>query len=171
MPIHSTSSPPKPVLFVLFAGLLVGTLDIATALVDFYLTAHKNPMIILKYIASGVFGPDAFTGGSTMIIWGFVFHFVIAYSFTIAFYFLYRRVLFIRRWPVVAAILFAICMWAITTRIVIPLSNIRQPAPFHLFKALKAISILVVMIALPLTLLMRRYYGSPVPAGDHAIKP
>lgn len=159
MTITSTASSAGPVRFVLLAGLLVGTLDICTALLDFYLATHKSPMIVLRYIASGVFGKEAFSGGNDMIAWGFVFHFIIAYSFTILFYFLYRRVAFVRRRPGITAICYGVFMWAVTTRAVIPLSNIGQPAPFQWLKALKAVAILIVMISLPLTLLMRRFYG------------
>jgi len=54
------------------AGLLVGTLDILAALFHYYISTHKNPLNVFKYIASGVFGKKAFTSGSSMITWGVV---------------------------------------------------------------------------------------------------
>jgi hypothetical protein len=41
---------------VFLSGLLVGTLDITAALVQFYIKTGKDPLIVPKYIASAVFG-------------------------------------------------------------------------------------------------------------------
>ncbi len=75
------------------AGLLVGTLDILAALFHYYISTHKNPLNVFKYIASGVFGKKAFTSGSSMITWGVVFHCIIAIAFTLLFFFVYPAVI------------------------------------------------------------------------------
>src|SRR5688500_17155151 len=64
---------------ILFSGLLVGSLDITAALVQFYIKTGKDPLIVLKYIASAVFGKDAYAGGNKMAIYGLLFHFIIAF--------------------------------------------------------------------------------------------
>lgn len=145
---------------ILLSGLLVGTLDILAAFIDVYIATGRGPEGICRYIASGVFGNDAFTGGSAMIIWGLIFHFIIAFSFTIFFFWLYRNMKFVRRFPVPAAILYGIFMWAITQRVVVPLSNTPPGGGFHILKALKAIAILIVMISLPLTIIARKFLKS-----------
>jgi hypothetical protein len=43
-------------------GLLVGTFDIVTAFVDFYLQPGKNPVIVLQCIASGIVGKAPYQG-------------------------------------------------------------------------------------------------------------
>ncbi|HVE60655.1 MAG TPA: hypothetical protein VNA26_02470, partial [Chitinophagaceae bacterium] len=72
---------------ILKAGLLVGTLDILAAFLDYYISTNKNPLNVFTFIASGVFGKKAFTGGSSMIILGAVFHFIIALAFTLFFFY------------------------------------------------------------------------------------
>lgn len=41
---------------VVRAGLIIGTLDILAAFLQFYLTTYNNPVVVLHYIAGGVFG-------------------------------------------------------------------------------------------------------------------
>lgn len=85
--INANINPGKvhPLKLILFSGLLVGSLDILAAFVDYNLATGKNPFVILKFIASGVFRKTALTGNGGMYAWGLFFHFVIAFSFTIFF--------------------------------------------------------------------------------------
>ena len=82
------SKSPGPLKVILVAGLVAGTLDILAAFVQTYINTRKGPDIVLKYIASGVFGrKEAFGGGDSMIIWGLLFHFIIAMAFAAFFCF------------------------------------------------------------------------------------
>lgn len=141
---------------LLLIGFLVGTLDIVAAIIDYYIASGKGPGNVLRYIASGVFGNTAFKGSAMMIGWGLLFHYIIAVGFTVFFYWLYKRVTWISEHPFLSGIFYGIFMWMTTTRIIIPLSKI--PAmPFHGWKSLKAIGILVAMIGWPLAYLMRAF--------------
>ena len=148
----------RPATLIILTGLLVGTLDITSACIDYYIATGKGPQGVLRFVASGAFGKEAFSGGNSMLVWGLVFHFIIAYTFTLLFYWLYPRMRFMRQQPVLFAILYGIFMWAITTKLIMPLSNTPPAAAFVWWKALKAIGILILMISLPLTLIIRRYY-------------
>ncbi len=68
---------------VLKAGFIVGTLDILAAFINYYINTGKSPEPVLKFIASGVFGKSAFTIGNEMLAWGLLFHYGIAFIFTI----------------------------------------------------------------------------------------
>ena len=70
---------------VLKAGVIVGTLDILAAFIQFYSKTQKNPIVVLNFIASGIFGKEAFTGGNKMAAFGLFFHYVIAFGFTLLF--------------------------------------------------------------------------------------
>ncbi|WP_257667020.1 hypothetical protein [Parapedobacter tibetensis] len=140
---------------ILLAGLLVGSLDIIAACVDYYIATGNGPAGVLRYIASGVFGDQAFTGSSAMIVWGLSFHYVIAYSFTILFFWLYPRIKFMATNPVATAVLYGISMWIITALIIVPLSS-TPPLPFVFWKAVKAVLILIFMISLPLAFIAKR---------------
>src|SRR5688500_1592432 len=78
---------------VLLAGLLVGSLDIVAALVNFYINTGKDPKIVLKYIASAVLGRSAFSASAsnTAAVWGLLLHFLIAFIWTFFFFLLYPK--------------------------------------------------------------------------------
>jgi hypothetical protein len=131
------------------AGLLVGTLDITAACIQFYLKTGKGPEPVLRYISSGAFGQDAFAGGNSMIFWGLFFHYLIAMSFTFFFFWLAKSFPVILKIKMLTAVLYGIFMWIVTQLIVVPLSIIPS-RPITASGALIAISILIVCIAIPL---------------------
>ncbi|HYG39365.1 MAG TPA: hypothetical protein VD908_12125 [Cytophagales bacterium] len=74
---------------ILKAGLLVGTLDILAAFIHYIIASGKSdPFVVLKFIASGVFGNEAFVGGNIMIVAGLILHYIIALGFTLFFFWL-----------------------------------------------------------------------------------
>lgn len=145
---------------IIFAGLLVGTLDIAAAFIDYYSATGKGPEGVLKFIASGVFGMDAFSGGAGMILAGLLFHFIIAVGFTIFYFWLYAKVKFLSGKPIVFILLYAFFMWAVTHLVVMPLSKVplEGRTDLELWKIIKANLILIFMICVPLTLMARKCF-------------
>jgi hypothetical protein len=61
---------------IILTGLLTGTMDIFLA---FLINYQIPPSSVLRYIASGVMGTDAFPGGSKMAIIGLLIHFGFAF--------------------------------------------------------------------------------------------
>jgi uncharacterized membrane protein YagU involved in acid resistance len=140
------------------AGLLVGTLDITAALVQFYLKTGKDPLIVLKYIASAVFGPSAYSSGNTMAAWGLLFHYLIAFIWTILFFLIYPKLKLLSWNRVVTGILYGIFIWIMMNQVVVPLSKI-TPGAFNLKQAIIAVLILIGAIGLPLSFIAHRYYA------------
>jgi hypothetical protein len=106
---------------ILWLGFLVGTLDGLAALL---LNYNVDPGIIFKFIASGVFGKDAYAGRAEMMIAGVVFHYLIAYLFATAFYLLYPFSLSILKNKYVVANVYGGIAWLVMNVGVIPLSKI-----------------------------------------------
>jgi hypothetical protein len=148
----------NPAKTILGAGLLVGSLDILTAFADYYAATGKGPEGVLRYVASGVFGMKAFSGNGTMMLWGLFFHFIIAFSFTIFFYWVYPRLKLGSVNPFLTAIVLGIFIWVITVLLVLPMSNVPH-ATLRVGQAVKAIVILIVMIGLPLSFIMRKRFS------------
>ena len=148
-----------PIKLILKAGLLVGSLDILAAFIDYYLATGRGPAGVLKFIASGVFGMEAFSGGTSMILLGLLFHFIIAFAFTVFYYWLYSRVKFVAQQPFMFAVLYAIFMWVVTHLVVMPLSNVplNGRTDLQFWKIVKANLILIFMICVPLILMARKY--------------
>ena len=144
---------------VFLSGLLVGTFDITAALVQFYIKTGKDPLIVPKYIASAVFGKDAYSGGNQMVVYGFLFHYLVAFIWTLFFFLIYPK-LKLQSWNrVITAVLYGIFIWIIMNRLVVPMSNASVSA-FNLKQAVIAALILIAAIGLPLSFIAHRFYST-----------
>ena len=145
-------------LTIVMAGLLVGTLDIAAAMIKFYIDTGKNPVIVLKYIASAVFGKKAYAGDAMMPVLGIDIS-------------LYDRIylddFFLSGLPKIEfaylelgshGIRVRLFIWIIMNRVVVPMSNASTGA-FNLKQAIIAALILIGAIGLPLSFIANRYYS------------
>lgn len=143
-------------LHVLKAGLIVGTLDILAAFIQFYSKTQKNPVVVLNFIASGVFGEEAFTGENKMAAFGLFFHYLIAFGFALLFFVLYPKIVRIIKNMWVLGIIYGLLIWVVMQFLVLPLSQ--APAlKFSIGNALQAILILILCIGLPLSWLAQNY--------------
>ena len=143
---------------ILKAGLLVGTLDILAAFIYFFIqTGNGKVLIVLKYIASGVFGKSAMSGGVEMIIAGLIFHYIIAFAFTLVFFWLFPKIKMARQHTVLSGILYGAFVWAVMNLIVVPLSEIGS-RPFDWENALINLLILIVCMGIPLSLMAHAFY-------------
>lgn len=134
---------------ILLAGIIVGTLDIIAAMLQFFIKTGKDPLIVLKFVASGVFGPAALKDGADMIVWGFLFHYLIAISFTIFFFWLCSKFPSLLNHRLLTGIGYGIFAWSFMRFVVLPFS-LTAKQPFNLTAAIIAASIIVVCIGIPL---------------------
>jgi hypothetical protein len=146
----------SPFKTILLAGFIAGLLDITAAIV---ILGKMNVVGVLKYIASGVLGKEAFLGGNGVALLGLFFHFCIAYSFTILYFLIYPRITLLHKHKVLSALLYGIFVWAVMNLLVLPVTNVSRGS-FQWSKALLNMSILVVMVGLPISLIIHRYYQS-----------
>src|SRR5277367_4188462 len=133
----------------LSAGLITGSLDISAAFIQYFIMTHKSPVVILPFIASGVFGKEAFNGENIMILWGLIFHFITAIIFAIFFFWLSKMFPSILKNKLLTGILYGFFIWSVMQFIVLPLSNAPK-SPLHFTGAIIAILILIVCIGIPL---------------------
>ncbi|MDF7811457.1 hypothetical protein [Hymenobacter sp. YC55] len=138
-------------------ALVAGTLDITTALSKYYLTTGRSPLNVLRYVASGVWGTQALTGGTGMALWGLLLHYSIAFLFT-AFFFLWLY----PRWrpslhPVLVGVLYGTFVWLVMNLLVVPTSRV-PAAPFRLEHAAVELLVIIVCIGLPIALGANRFY-------------
>jgi hypothetical protein len=154
-PSATVARPPSPVKAILIIGLIAGTLDIITALI----LAKGNPLRMGQFIASGAIGRDAaFAGGLGTSLLGYFFHYFIAYTWTTLFFLLYPKVKLLQKNKIIVGLVYGILVWIVMNRVVLPLSQIPQ-RPFNLTQALIGMTVLMVMIGLPVSVLTHRYYS------------
>jgi len=142
---------------IIKTGLLVGTLDGIAAILWSYCYTHVISLKLFVYIASGIFGKAAFSGGQVMLFWGILAHYFIAFCFTTAWFLLYPFFNSILRNKYVIAIVYGIITWALMDRIVVPLSNTPKQA-FNTTSALIGCIILMFTAGLPIVLMAHSYY-------------
>lgn len=134
------------------AGLVVGSLDISAACIQYFIKTGKGPAGVLKFVASGVFGKDAFTNNTVMIFMGLLFHFIIAMLFTFFFFWLTAKIPGLLKIKVLTGIVYGVFIWTVMNVIILPLSN-TPPLPFKITNAAIAAFILIVCIGIPLAFL------------------
>ncbi|GAB3694955.1 hypothetical protein GCM10027592_16480 [Spirosoma flavus] len=117
----------------------------------------KNPLVVWPYVASGAFGPEALTGGTPMIVWGLLFHFLIALTFAGFFVLIFPAIRQYINQPAIVGLLYGVFVWLIMNRVVIPLSKL-PASPFDLSRALIGMAIIMVCVGLPIALIVNRYY-------------
>jgi len=139
------------------AGLLVGSLDIIAAIVNFYARTGKDPQIVLKYIASALVGKEAFAGGTPMSALGLILHFLIAFIWTMFFFWVYPKLGFLSFNRILTGILYGIFIWIIMSHVVVPMSKASVGA-FDVKQAAIAALILIGAIGLPLSFIAHHYY-------------
>lgn len=146
---------------ILIAGLVAGTLDISAAII---ILAKMKAAGTFRFIASGVFGDAAFSGGWDMVVWGLILHYFIAMSFAAAYALLYPRIVFLQKFRFVAGILYGILVWCVMNLLVVPSSQAPH-GPLEFASVLKNMTILIVCIGLPIALITNYF------AGDREVQP
>ena len=143
---------------IIQAGLLVGTLDILSAFTYYFIkTGETHFFDVFKFIASGIYGKEAFSGGNRMIVAGLILHYVIAFAFTIFFFWLYPKTKLTSKNKIVTGAIYGVFIWTFMNLIVVPLSNVAH-RPFHMVNAIINIIILIVCIGFPLSFIATSFY-------------
>ncbi|MDQ6813043.1 MAG: hypothetical protein M3040_04840 [Bacteroidota bacterium] len=143
---------------IIKAGAVAGTLDIITACTYYCIkTGGSNPLNVLKFVASGVFGKDAIAGGSTMIIAGLALHYFIAFAFTAFFFWLFPKVKVLSTNKIGTGVVYGIFAWMVMNLLIVPLSNVAA-RPFNLANSVINAVILIVCIGIPLSFMANKFY-------------
>jgi hypothetical protein len=154
------TQPKKLSTAILLAGLIAGTCDITAACTQFYIKTGKGPTVIGQYIASAVFGKEAaYSGDVSMIILGFLFHYMVAFGWTILFFFAYPRMSFLRGNKIIVGIAYGAFVWVMMNQVVVPMTLIGR-GPFNVMNAAQAMAILMACIGIPISLVANAYYRS-----------
>jgi len=139
------------------AGLVAGTLDILLAFVNAGWSSGVTPARVLRFIASGLTGAEAFSGGPVYVGLGLVLHFLIVFSWSALFFLLYPKFSRFIRSKILQAILYGLVIWGVMNFGVLPLSRV-PGSGFHWGAALKGMGILIIAVGGPLAYFAGRYW-------------
>jgi len=149
---------------ILAGGLAVAVLDAVDALVAYKLAYGMSPLVIYQFVASGLLGKAAYTGGVTAALVGVAVHLLVAFGAATVFVLASERLPALRRDAVGWGLVFGVGVYVVMTFVVIPLSRIGASMPSL---PLLANGVLghAFLVGLPIALAARRFLGVPPPLG------
>ena len=145
---------------ILLGGLVAGVLDIIYAFVFSYLRSGRSPALILRSVASGALGRDAYQGGAKTAALGLVFHFLIALAAAAVYVLASRALPFLTTHPIISGMIYGLCVYAVMNCVVLRVSAIQATTwPWSYPKSVLIGGLLIHMfgIGLPIALVNRRY--------------
>lgn len=153
-------SPPmrlKAFQVILLGGLIAGTLDLTAACVVSWLRAGVGMVRVMQSIASGLLGPEAYTGGAKTAVLGVALHFLIATVATAVFYFASRTLRFLVEHAITAGLLYGVAVYLFMNFIVLPLSAVPQRAAPPLSGRIIGLLVIMFCVGLPIAAIVRRF--------------
>jgi hypothetical protein len=151
---------------VLYAGALVGVLDITAACIQVYIGSGMMPIRLLQGVAGGLLGRGSLNGGFATAALGLLMHFTMALIVATIFYALSRRVFSLPKkllGVVIVGLLYGAAVFAVNNFGTAPLLSWVRSLYLHtpvLFKPPMGWSQLVIhlfCVGLPIALVMHRY--------------
>jgi hypothetical protein len=155
---------------ILYAGALVGALDITAACINAGVAYGFGPLRLLKGVAGGLLGRSALQGGFATAALGLAMHFTMALTVTTIFYALSRRLPLPQKlWGVVAVgLLYGAAVFAVNNFATAPFLSWVRSLYLHtpiLFKPPMGWWQLIIhlfCVGLPIALVMHRYAPATV---------
>jgi len=143
---------------IVAGGLIVGVLDALDALVAYKLAFGMTPVTIYQFVASGLLGQAAYSGGAGTALLGLAIHFLIAFTAAALFVLGSERLPQLRRDAVGWGLAYGLVVFAVMSFGVIPLSRIPPSTPsLPLF--LNGLVGHALLVGLPISLAARRFLG------------
>jgi hypothetical protein len=139
---------------IVAAGLVVGVLDISSALV-IWLQRGVALQRGLQGIAAGLVGAKSYEGGIVTAGFGLAVHFFVAFVVVSIFYLASRKIPFLTKQPFVSGVFYGIGVYIVMYWFVLPtaFSTFR-----HRFSnELLAVAVHISLIGLPTAFIVRRY--------------
>jgi len=139
---------------ILTAGLIVGVLDISSALIIWW-QRDVGWRRGLQGLTAGLLGAKSYDGGLVTAGVGLALHFFVAFVVVSVFYLASRKIEFLTLHPVVSGLLYGIAVYIVMYWFVLPSAF---PTFRHrLWNELLALAIHISLIGLPCALIVRRY--------------
>jgi uncharacterized membrane protein YagU involved in acid resistance len=144
--------------YVVLATLVAGVLDIVLACLNVYLTSGRGPEVVLRYIASGMYGTKAFGEGGSFPAIGLLLHFFITFVCVVLYLVFYKNNFVEQHW-LLSGIIYGIVISLFMNFVVIPFSETPK-SPVTFYPIFKQVVIQVIATGIPIAWLFK-YYCQP----------
>ena len=146
------------------AGLIAGTLDILSAFIQFYIKTGKDPLKVLNYITKIVCENTAVAGYMSdneiaMQAFGLVFHFCIAFAWTLFFFIILPRIKLLRYNKILSGLVYGIFVWIMMNLVCIPLYRGISYQFTNTKQTIVAILILMLAVGIPISIVLNNDYA------------
>lgn len=142
---------------ILTGGIIAGALDAVFAVIAYVFVLHAFSIVgVLQYIASGLLGQAAFSGGLLTAALGVCIHFFLAFSFATIYELSAQRAAILKTQAVVCGIIYGGAIWVFMSFIVLPLTGTPK-FPFNAPLFLSFLADHALFVGLPIALAARRY--------------
>jgi len=150
----------RRIVAVLLAGLVVSILIAAGTTTNYVLSGGKNPVRLLNFVASGMFGRTAFQASgqaaTMMAVLGAVFHIMVSLIWSTLFFAASSRIgLLMKDWRLVG-LGYGLLIWSTMAFLVMPMSH-APDAPVKVPDAFVDIIIIILGAGLPISYLAHRH--------------
>lgn len=142
---------------VFWIGVVAGTLDISENLI-FNAFRHVSPKMVFQFIASGLIDGKSFTMGGASVALGVAIHYAIAMTWTLVFYLLSRKLMFLTRRAAISGIIYGGVVYIIMNFAVLPLTKVpHAPKAMTLASRISGVLALLFCIGLAIALLVKAF--------------
>ena len=147
---------------ILKAWLIAGTLDITSAFIYYYIKTGKDPVNVLSGVAGVVLGKGLSIKlvpehENVMQVCGLLFHYMIALAWTLIFFQVFPKLKLQNKNKIVTGLVYGVCIWLVMNLVMIPLYTMNWPV-FHAQSVIINTLILMVMVGLPISIIINKYY-------------
>ncbi|MBF6025804.1 hypothetical protein [Lysobacter niastensis] len=145
--------------WLLFGGVLVGTLDLAFAAGFWWLRSGVAPIRIPQSIASWVLGREAaLSGGIATAMLGMALYYYLTTAMVTGYHRLAQRHPLLLQRPLTMGALYGIALYALLFKVAVPLWSAAAPRPEPLEWTLACIVAYALLIGIPAALFARRWH-------------
>ncbi len=144
---------------VIWSGLIAGVLDSMAGVIVYYIYFGLNPLQVLQFIASGIYGPEAINGGPTMVVAGLFLHFFIAYVCAVIYFAAYSKIRVLYRYKNAMGLVFGLGIWMVMNLLVLPASNIPK-SPVDIGLVVIGIVWHMVLVGWPIAAITSKYFSA-----------
>ncbi len=113
---------PRAMVIIGWATLIAGGLDFTFATLSVFFSGGSVAKL-WQFVASGIFGRDAYSMGTVGILCGVLFHFSIMAIFSTFIFLVYWKISVVEKRPFFAGLVYGICIWLVMNLLVVPLSR------------------------------------------------
>lgn len=143
---------------LLWSGLIAGVLDSMAGVIVYYIYFNLNPLQVLQFIASGIYGPEAINSGPGMVIIGLLIHFLIAYVCAVIYFLAYPKIRLLGRYVHSSGLAFGLGIWLVMNLLVLPYSNIPK-SEFDAGLVIIGIIWHMMLVGWPIAVITKNHYS------------